>query len=277
MSKSMSLPGRRIAALAFVLTVAFGAAGSAPSPAAAADLSLGQAEIEMIRLINAERAKAGLVPVRKDTRLMAIARQRSNDMASRHYFSHVQPDGRNAFDLINAYRVTWYGAGEILAWNSGYPTLASSAAAARDGWLGSPGHRAVMMSNSYNYVGIGLAIDSSNGKRIWTGVFIKGPDRTGGWLRFNALKDIHVAPGTYKTVTVTWTGGDIRLQTLTAGFRHYQVQVRTNGGAWKWWSYGTTNAYRRIRVWGGKNYDLRVRACDRVGNCGTWRSQHVDS
>lgn len=266
---------RSVVALGAALAIVT-AFGSAVPRVSAADLTVDQAELEMVKLVNAERAKAGLVAVRVDTRLMAIARQRSADMAAKGYFSHSPPDGRDVFDLINEARITWYGAGEIIAWNSGWPTFTESAAAARDGWMASAGHRSIIMSGSYNYVGVGFTA-GADGRMLWTAVFIKGPDRTGGWVTFKPVPDLDVARGTYQTVTVSWTGGDTRLVVLTAGHRNYQIQVRTDGGAWKWWSYGTTATSRAIRVWGGRTYDLRVRECDRAGNCGTWRTQRIDS
>lgn len=269
----MSRRPRSVVALAALVIVA--AFGIAAPRASAADLTVDQAELAMVKLLNAERAKAGLVAVRVDTRLMAIAGQRSADMATKGYFSHTQPDGRDVFDMITAARITWYGAGEIIAWNTGWPTLAESAAAARDGWMASAGHRSIVMSGSYNYVGIGLA-GAEGGRMVWTAVFMKGPDRTGGWVAFKPVPDLDVKPGSYQTVTVSWTGGDTRLVVLTAGHRQYQVQVRTDGGAWKWWSYGTTATSRAIRVWGGRSYDMRVRECDRAGNCGTWRTQYLE-
>ncbi len=272
----MSRRPRLASALLAAFVVAIAASGGAAPRAAAADLTVDQAELEMVRLLNAERAKAGLVAVRVDSRLMSIAGQRSADMAARQYFSHTQPDGRDVFDIIAASGITWYGAGEIIAWNSGWPTLAESAAAARNGWMASSGHRSIVMSGSYNYVGIGLA-EGAGGRMVWTGVFMKGPDRTGGWVTFKPLPDINVKRGTYRTVTVYWSGGDTRLVVLTAGHRKYQIQVRTDGGSWRWWSYGTTATSKAIRVWGGRNYDMRVRECDRAGNCGTWRVQHIDS
>jgi uncharacterized protein YkwD len=266
---------RRLAALVFAASVALAAAGGSPAPAAAADLTVSQAELEMVKLLNAERAKAGLVAVRVDTRLMAIARARSTDMATKHYFSHTQPDGRTVFDLIGAARITWYGAGEIIAWNN-WPTLADSAVAAKEGWMNSSGHRGIVLSTSYNYVGVGLAIDASNGRKLWTGVFMKGPDRTGGYVKLAQSPNLTItSTASYRWVTVKWTGGDIRLVVLTSGLRHYQIQVRTDGGAWKWWSYGTTATYRALRAWRGHQYDLRIRACDKAGNCGAWQNQHI--
>jgi uncharacterized protein YkwD len=265
-------PVRRHAVLAVAALVAVGALGIRPGPAVAADLTVSGAEAEMVRLLNAERAKAGLVAYRVDPRLSAIARARSTDMATKGYFSHTQPDGRNVFDLINSAKVTWYAAGEIIAWNS-WGTLAESAVAGKNAWMGSPGHRAIVMSGTYNYFGIGLAVDAATGKKLWTGVFIKGPDRTGGWVAYSPLTESSpVAMGdvSYRTVTISWRGGDIRLVVLTAGLLHYQTQVRTDAQAWKWLSAGTTIQSRALRLWEGHVYTFRTRACDRAGNCSSW-------
>ena len=51
---------------------------------------------------------------------MAIARARSTDMVEKDYFSHTQPDGRNVFSILSAQGITWYNAGEIIAYNN-YP------------------------------------------------------------------------------------------------------------------------------------------------------------
>src|SRR4051794_34101076 len=272
----MSLVARRLASFAFTATVLLGLVFVQSGPVAAADLTIAGAEQRMLSLLNADRANAGLVAVRLDTRLAAIARARSVDMATKHYFGHTQPDGRNVFDIIESKGITWYGAGEIIAWNT-YPGLADSAAAANTGWLASPGHNAIIMSTSYNYVGVGLAIDASNGHRLWTAVFMKGPDRTGGWVTMNPVTEPAVAAeatAAYRSVTVTWTGGDVRLVVLTAGFRNYQIQIRTDAGAWVWSRTSTTTSSLGIRIWKGHTYDMRVRACDKAGNCGAWRSAH---
>lgn len=276
MPDTTSRPGprraRHHAVLAIAALLAGGALGSGPAPAAAADLSVPAAEQQMLGLLNAERAKAGLVALRVDPRLGSIARARSADMAARHYFSHTQPDGRKVFDMLSANRIKWYAAGEIIAWND-WPGLDDSAARARNDWMGSRTHRSIILSASYNYVGIGVALDTDSGRWLWTGVFMKGPDRTGGWVAFGPVADPSVsvaAAARYRTVTIGWRGGDIRLSVLTAGLRHYQTQVRTDGGPWTWLSTATANRSRSLRLWQGHTYDFRARACDRAGNCGSW-------
>src|ERR671937_340274 len=84
---------------------------------------------------------------------LAIAGMRSYDMATKHYFSHRQPDGRTAFDMIDASGITWYSAAEIIAWNNA-SDLAGSADWANQQWLGSSTHKAAIVSTSYNYIGV---------------------------------------------------------------------------------------------------------------------------
>jgi uncharacterized protein YkwD len=266
----MSLRTRSVLALA-ALWLATMLPAAAPSVVSAADLTISQAESRMLSLINADRTAAGLVPLRTDSRLMAIARARSQDMATYHYFAHTQPDGRTAIDYLSAAHVTWYVEGEIIAYNTGYPTLADSANVANSGWMASSGHKAIIMSTNENYFGIGLAIDSSNGRRIWTGVFIKGPDRTGAWARMGAKQTpgARTSSGT-RRINISWSGNDYKLQVLTAGFYSYQVQRRTDLGSWVTLYSSTTgtHTYRYQKV--GHRYDFRVRARDRVGNYGSW-------
>jgi uncharacterized protein YkwD len=221
--------GARLATVAILGLLAASFAAPAGAAAATDPWTIDQAEQAMVDLLNQDRTAAGLVPVQVDTRLMAIARARSVDMATKHYFSHTQPDGRNVFDIISAQHITWYGAGEIIAWNN-YPTLELSTANANSQWMNSPGHKAIVLSTTLNYVGVGLAIEASTGKKYWTAVYIKGPDRTGARSTTNKPTTAPGATDATKRVTVSWTGADVRLQVLTSGFNYWQVQRRTDGG-----------------------------------------------
>ena len=242
-----------------------------PAGAAAATTpwTVAQAEQEMVKLLNADRTAAGLVPVQADSRLMSIAHARSVDMATKHYFSHTQPDGRNVFDILNAQGIAWYGAGEIIAWNN-YPTLELSAPNANSQWMNSSGHKAIVMSSDLNYVGVGLAIEASTGKKYWTAVYIKGPDRTGARSITNKPTIAAGTTGATKRVTVTWSGADVKLQVLTSGFRYWQVQRRTDGGAWTTVTTATTAPSMTLELAGGHTYEFRTAARDKAGNWGAW-------
>jgi uncharacterized protein YkwD len=260
---------RRPSRLALLLVLGLlAAAFGAPGTAAAAGMTVAEAEQAMVDALNADRTAVSLVPVRIDSRLMAIARARSVDMATKGYFSHTQPDGRNVFDILTAQGVTWYSAGEIIAWNQS-STLESSVQTANSQWLNSPGHKAIIVSTNLNYVGVGLAVDGT-GKKLWTAVFIKGPDRTGA--KAKAATPI-VAPGSTagsKRITVTWTGADIPLQVLTSGFHSFRVQRRTDGGTWvKIWT-STTVKSLTLDLPGNHTYEFRVAARDNAGNWGKW-------
>lgn len=248
-----------------LLAASFVAPGTA---AAAGGMTISEAELAMVDALNVDRTTRGLVPVRIDSRLMAIARARSVDMATKNYFSHTQPDGRNVFDILSAQKITWYNAGEIIAWNN-YPTLETSVPAANTQWLNSPGHKAIVVSTTYNYVGVGLAL-GSNGKKIWTAVYLRGPDRTGA--RATTAKPTIAAGATAasKRVTVTWSGADVQLQVLTSGFHSFQVQRRVDGGAWKMVWIGTTAKSLTLDLAANHTYEFRVAARDKAGNWGAW-------
>jgi len=227
---------------------------------------LAQAEFDLVTLTNSKRAANGLVAVRMDPDLMAIARTRAEVMATNDVMSHEEPDGRNVFDRISDAGLTWYGAGEIIAWNN-YPTEYSVAESIQ-AWMDSPGHRAIMLSSGYNYVGYGAAI-SASGKRYYAGVFVKEPDETGARARFRSTSKTSLSRNRVR-VTIRWAGSDVRLQVLTSGFRYFEIQRRIAGGTWATW--GTTTATSKTVTW-RRPYDreVRVRARDRAGNWGAWQ------
>jgi uncharacterized protein YkwD len=246
------------------------AAIAAPAPVAAAEtMTISQAESAMVAALNSDRKAVGLVALQIDSRLMNIARARSVDMATKDYFSHTQPDGRNVFNLITAAKITWYNAGEIIAWNN-YPTLATSVEAANSQWLNSPGHKKLIVSTTFNYVGVGLAVQAGTGKKYWTAVFIKGPDRTGARATTAAPSITSGTTTTTKKVSVSWSGADVPLQVLTSGFHSYKVQRRVDGGAWTTVWSSTTARSMTLQVAVNHTYEFRVAARDKAGNWGAW-------
>jgi uncharacterized protein YkwD len=277
------------APLVFAIVIAFAAlvapAGPAvrPSLAAArpptmvagpADLSAATVESSLAAMINADRAAVGLLPLRLDSRLSAIAHERSASMAAAGQLSHIQSDGQTMVDLVRAAGITWYSLGETIGWNN-YPSLSASTRVVNQGWMTSPEHVAIIRSTAFNYFGVGLSTTAS-GDRYWTAIFLRGPDRTAPSATMGAPMS-----GSYVTlasrsqvrlVTWSWTGTDLQLAVLTSGLRSFEVQRRIDGGAWVSIWTSTTRRSWSTSVSVGQRVQVRVRARDNAGNVGAWSS-----
>jgi uncharacterized protein YkwD len=263
---------RRLGPVALALTLV---AGLVPA-ATATDTDVSSAAIEAaerhaLTLTNKRRTDRGLIRLRPDSRLTALARERAQYMAETGVFSHTQSGGTNIFDMISGSGIRWYAAGEIIAWNTAGP-LDYSAAFAVQGWMGSAGHKAIVVSNDYNYVGFGLAI-ARDGTRYWAGVYLRGPDRTGGYARTGSFSKENLN-AKWARGRIRWSGGDIRLQVLTAGHRYFQIGRRLVGGPWE--NLGTTRTTYLTKWWlRGEVYEFRVRERDRNGNWGPWATKTI--
>jgi uncharacterized protein YkwD len=249
-----------IAALLFALVVTI---AGPPAPSRAA-VTTTQAEAMLLGWINAARQDRGLVPLVAWPTLDAMAGYRAGRMASQNVLSHTVAGSLR--DQLARERVTWYRYGEVIAWSTaGWPV--KSAEALFRSWRSSPPHWALLMSNRFNYVGVGLALRSSNSRTYGSVVMTESPDRTGARSRMTGVTR------NGRDVTWTWTGGDHPLQTHTAGLRDFDLHYRKNGGDWILVRNDTTT--RSITYLGrepGATYDLRVHATDRRGNVGAWSS-----
>jgi uncharacterized protein YkwD len=241
-------------------------------PAAAAlppfDLAtLAQAESNLVARVNDQRAAHGLIALQLDPDAVSIARQRAETMAATDVLSHQNPDGTDVFDAIVAAGIPWFGAGEVIVWNS-WPTEADSTAQAVAAWFGSTPHANILLSADYNYAGFGAAVSPTSGKRYYAGVILKRTDRTAAWAKAGSTSQ-KIVDATRVQVTVRWTGGDPRLQVLTAGLRDYEVQRRVIGGSWRALGYRTTTSVTETLP-RARTYEYRIRARDKVGNRGAW-------
>ncbi|MGE9739675.1 CAP domain-containing protein, partial [Mycoplasmoides pneumoniae] len=55
---------------------------------------------EMLELVNQERTKVGVAPLRLDERLNASAQEKADDMQNRDYYDHKSPDGIEGYSLV---------------------------------------------------------------------------------------------------------------------------------------------------------------------------------
>lgn len=116
-------------------------------------------EAQMLELVNKERAKRGLQPVKADAEMTTVARAHSKDMFARGYFSHYTPEGKDPFDRMKAANVKFIAAGENLA-------LGQTLAICHQGLMNSPGHRANILRPNYGRLGIGILDGGIHGLMI---------------------------------------------------------------------------------------------------------------
>ena len=212
--------------------------------------------------MNRDRVAAGLRRYYGWNLLVSLATSRAGNMAASGVLSH-QTAGGNLGAALNARKIPWYGVGEAIgmttaAWGT------TSAASLYSMWKASAPHRALMMSSSYNYVGIGVVRDAHG--TTWASiVFTESPDHTAPVAYNGSL----TRSGT--TLRFAWLGRDVALQTHTAGMGTYNVEFRVAGGVWRLLKSRTTLTSGYVyRAAHGHYYDFRVQAIDRRGNLSAW-------
>lgn len=114
-------------------------------------------EEELLKLINEQRAAYGLSALKMDKELQRVAKIKAKDLAYNNYFSHNSPTYGSPFDMMKSFGITYKAAGENIAGNS---TLKGAVTA----WMNSQGHRENILSNAYNYTGIGIVESKTYGK-----------------------------------------------------------------------------------------------------------------
>ena len=100
---------------------------------------------EVLSLVNEERAKAGVGPLRLANDLQEEANIRVEELIS--LFSHTRPDGRECFSVMS-------NQGRICAENiaAGQQTPAG----VMDSWMNSSGHRANILNGALKELGVGF-------------------------------------------------------------------------------------------------------------------------
>lgn len=120
-------------------------------------------ETTMVGLVNTERTKRGLAPLRVDPAIAVVAREHSRDMFLRRYFSHIDPDGHDGKDRFVQAGIQFQVVGENLAYAPDVNT-------AHTGLMNSEGHRENIVSTEYHRIGIGI-ISSVNNGQMFTQMF----------------------------------------------------------------------------------------------------------
>lgn len=118
-------------------------------------------ERQMLRLINEERADAGLKPLRLNRDLNDSSEDHSKWMLDTDQFSHTGAGGSSptarmtaaGYDLEGSWRT-----GENIAWQSerGAPGIRDDVVQLHESLMNSPGHRANILNPDFKEIGIGI-------------------------------------------------------------------------------------------------------------------------
>ncbi|MDQ4131105.1 MAG: CAP domain-containing protein [Actinomycetota bacterium] len=122
--------------------------------------SLRAAEEATLCLLNANRRKHRLAPLRPNTALHRAALRHSQDMVRRDFFSHVNPDGQDSAARITETGYAIGAGGGATGENLAFGEESESAPAAIvDSWMHSPGHRRNILRPAFREIGIGIVAE----------------------------------------------------------------------------------------------------------------------
>lgn len=133
---------------------------------------------QVVMLVNLEREAAGLKPLQASPTLHACAGQRASELTQS--FSHSRPDGSSFSTVLTG--ISWRRCGENAA--QGLSTPAS----VMDGWMFSEGHRANILKEDYEYIGVGVVYE--NNKFSWIQIFTAGSNLTDAYLPTVRIGDV---------------------------------------------------------------------------------------
>jgi len=219
----------------------------------------------MVSWVNRDRDARGLIAFRSDARLNAVAAARAAKMAETGTLSHSVAG--NLGSQLTTAGVQWFRWGEDIAYSSA--SWGTQVAWHVFGmWKKSPSHWPLLMSSSFNYIGVGFARQASTGRTYVAAVMTESVDHT----RPSPVWVSSWRSGT--TVSWSWRGYDPRLQTHTAGVRSFDIRYRVDNGPWRLnWIGSTAKSITLRNMPRGHCYSLRIQVADWRGNLSRWSSE----
>ncbi|BBH21729.1 hypothetical protein Back11_30740 [Paenibacillus baekrokdamisoli] len=140
--------------------------GTGAGTGAGTSAGSGSIETQVLQLVNAERAKAGLKALTMNASLSKVASTKASDMRDNNYFSHDSPSYGSPFDMMKKFGISFSYAGENIAAGQ------QDAQAVMTAWMNSPGHRANIMSPNFTEMGLGYS-PGGNMSPYWSQMFIQ--------------------------------------------------------------------------------------------------------
>jgi len=118
-------------------------------------------ELEVVRLVNAERVAAGLLEVKINHELMAVARWKAEEMDELEYFSHTSPTRNLSHaELVRSFGIDCDYAGEnitqkVISVGSWSSSVKMDPSEAMQSWMNSSGHKANILKAKATHIGVG--------------------------------------------------------------------------------------------------------------------------
>ena len=184
---------------------------------------------EVLDIVNAERKKQGLNPLKMDESLLDSAMIRAAETVI--YWDHIRPNATECFS-INPDKMN--GENIAIGWNSGSATPES----VMEGWMNSPGHRANILTESFKSIGVGhIVVDGVN---YWVQCFGQGEavepakKQTGSVTRTNKVEVVDAAIwlSTKYTSDVTIRVGEQTSRQIYTNNTVFNVAIENNSAKW---------------------------------------------
>jgi uncharacterized protein YkwD len=117
---------------------------------------------EVLSLVNEERGTRGLAPLRANAALDAAAQGHATDMFENDFFAHTGSNGTSVANRAANAGYVWSYVGENIAYGPSF------AADVMSMWMNSPGHRANILNEQFEELGVGVDL---RGSPLWVQVF----------------------------------------------------------------------------------------------------------
>lgn len=118
----------------------------------------------ILDIVNAERAKAGVAPLKLNDTMNQAAAVRAKELLTK--FDHTRPDGSSCFTVLAEFGLSFHTCGENIAAGN------STAQATAQQWIDSPPHYENMLDPDFTEMGIGYAYGANSEYRYyWAQIF----------------------------------------------------------------------------------------------------------
>lgn len=123
----------------------------------------------VIEWTNVHRKANGLASLSENTKLNIAAGLKLQDMFEKQYFAHISPLGMEAVDLVKEVDYKFIMTGENIALGNfkDNQDLVQN-------WMDSPGHRANILNERYQEIGVAVGKEIFEGQETWLAVQIFG-------------------------------------------------------------------------------------------------------